>query len=102
MEAKDAFDKAVTYNFSTTAQFKLLLDRQGFKLKEDRGKLSLIKYGTIQTTANLDPVKRKAENYLVPNGWIRQLSALFYKYKAGLELEDFIKQIREKLGIYKS
>lgn len=99
MEAKATRDKAMTYNFSTTAQFKLLLEQQAFKLKEERGKLSLIKYGTVQVAINLDPVKMKAENYREPNDRASQLKALFYKYKAGLELEDFMKYMREKFGI---
>lgn len=99
MEAKAAFDSALTYNFSTTAQFKLLLEQQGFKLKEERGILSLIKYGIVQAAANFDPVKMKVESYTEPNDRIHQLRALFYKYKAGQELEAFMKYMREKLGI---
>ncbi|MCK5280955.1 MAG: relaxase/mobilization nuclease domain-containing protein, partial [Cyclobacteriaceae bacterium] len=48
MEAKTALENALTFNFSTKAQFKFLLEEQGFKFTEKNGQLNLIKYGILK------------------------------------------------------
>lgn len=99
LEAKAALDLAITFNFSTKAQFKLLLEDQGYKITEKDGQLNLIKYGIVQTTIDGAILKKRIEKYLDPVDRIRQLKAIFHKYKAGLQLDKFMEIMNKKFGL---
>ena len=62
LETKAALEVALTYNFSTKAQFKLLLEEQGFKFTEKEGHLKLIKYGIVQSHINEAIIKNRREH----------------------------------------
>lgn len=74
------------FNFRTKAQARLLLERQGFTLKEDNGFLSLIKYGQVQDKiSSADIQKRIEENIGLSNldqriDRRKQINAILYKY----------------------
>ena len=99
MEAKTALEVALTFSFSTKAQFKLLLEQQGFKFTEKEGQMNLIKYGIVQSNIYEAIIKNRIQNYQEPNDRIRQLKAIFHKYKTGLELDKFMEILNRKFGL---
>jgi hypothetical protein len=99
MEVKGALENALTYNFSTKAQFKLLLEQQGFKITEKDGRLNLIKYGIVQSEIYEAIINEKIKHYQEPEDRIRQLNAIFHKYKTGLELNTFMETLNRKFGL---
>ena len=101
LEAKAALENALSFNFSTKAQFKLLLEEQGFKFTVKDGQLNLIKYGIVQSNINEAIVKHRIQNYQDPKDRIRQLKAIFHKYKTGLDLDKFM-DIRCKKNVRSS
>jgi len=80
-EVSSALDRAMEFNFSTKAQFKLLLEEQGFRSTEKEGQLKLIKYGRVQTELKESIIKSKIQNYQDPKDRIQQLKAIFHRYK---------------------
>lgn len=98
-EAITAISKALGFNFSTQAQYKLLLELQGFKVIEESDAFKLIKYGKVQQIQSKDDIRVKIENYVSPDERIKQLKAIFYKYKPGLDLLEFKDFVKEKFGI---
>ncbi len=99
VEAKNVMDQALAYNFSTKSQFKLLLEQQGFKNAEKEGQIEVIKYGIAQAFLPSEQVDLKVAQYIPPEDRIRQLKAIFSKYKYGLEAESFQKKMHQKFGI---
>ncbi len=99
LEAKAALENALTFNFSTKPQFKLLLEEQGFKFTEKEDQLNLIKYGIVQSNIDEAIVKNRIQNYQDPKDRIRQLKAIFHKHKTGLELDKFMETLNKKFGL---
>ncbi|MCK5367341.1 MAG: relaxase/mobilization nuclease domain-containing protein, partial [Cyclobacteriaceae bacterium] len=69
-EADTDISSALKYNFSTEAQFKLLLELQGFKVRESGGKSigkpegwEIIKYGEVQRVFDPDLVNKRIGVY---------------------------------------
>jgi len=76
--AKQDIAKALSYNYSTKAQFMMILESQGYSLKEDGGKLAVIKFGHKQAEIDLRQLQFAAAR---PER-ITQLKAIFHKYAA--------------------
>lgn len=94
-KAKKDINTALLYSFTTQAQLRMLLESWGWKTSVKEGFLCVHKSGEIQGKMKLsqfgygspDPERKK------------QLTAIFHKYKEGLnhlELRDFL---RQKFGI---
>lgn len=98
-EAVNAISNALEFNFSTQAQYKLLLELQGFKIAEESDAIKLIKYGKVLEIQPKVHIQEKLEKYISPDERIKQLKAIFYKYKPGLELPEFKEFLKQKFGI---
>jgi hypothetical protein len=95
--AADINDVLKNYSFSTEAQFKHLLECRGWKVREKDGKIDLIKI-IQQGSVDKREVSEKIAQYTQNKARIRQLRAIFNKYKS-LPTEQFIKLMRENFGI---
>ncbi|PRY09041.1 relaxase/mobilization nuclease-like protein [Pontibacter ummariensis] len=98
-EVRKHLQVALGYNFSTAAQLKLLLEREGVKVKETATGYSFIKYGSHIHSMGRDAIAKRTEAYVAPKARIHQLRAILSKYKAGLspqELKDFL---QHKFGV---
>lgn len=98
-EADMAVKKAMQYNFSTIAQFKLLLELQGFKIKAHDTGMDIIRYGTVQRTIGLENAHKKILDYQAPPERTRQLKAIFEKYAIGLSEVQWKAFMKEKFGM---
>lgn len=47
LQAKNAFEKALTYNFSSKAQFMMILESSNYIVRERDAKIELIKFGKV-------------------------------------------------------
>jgi len=93
----DLSDILNNYSFSTKAQFKLALERRGWKTREKDGKIHVVKF-VKQGSVSVDDVMLKAERYEKNNNRIRQLRAIFNKYR-GLPQSQFQNFMRENFGV---
>lgn len=98
-EMQQHVKKAMTYNFSSEAQFKMILEMQGVKVKEKDGAYQFIKYGGVAQQMNKALVADKIEAYQEPEERIKQLKALFIKYKPSLTPEQFSEFMKSKFGV---
>jgi hypothetical protein len=89
--AKLDLGKALGYRFGTKAQFLMILESQGYHLKEVGGNLTLIKFGREQAQVPLVTVLEEAKQYQPDTARRNQLKALFYRHP-----EAYLK---DKLGI---
>ena len=78
--AKQDLASALLYNFSTKAQFMMILENQGYALKESEGKIELIKFGQRLGQISISEVSNRAKNFNSMPGRVKQLSRIFYKY----------------------
>lgn len=99
IELDNALEDALSYNFSTIPQYKLLLELNGFSVKELENNLQLIKYGRVQGEFNNQVIKSKVEGYEPDESRVKQLRALFYKYRQGENLKDFSHLMKDKFGV---
>ncbi|GHA81673.1 relaxase/mobilization nuclease domain-containing protein [Pontibacter akesuensis] len=91
--------KAMAYSFSTPAQFRLLLELEGVKVKETPTQLELVKYGTLISAVDKDTINKKISAYAAPDERIRQLRALLAKYRPGLSAGEFKAFLKGKFGV---
>ncbi|HZY39745.1 MAG TPA: relaxase/mobilization nuclease domain-containing protein [Mucilaginibacter sp.] len=101
LDEKEAIEKAMAYKFSTVAQFKMILESQGYILKGN----NIIKFG--KKLAEIDYEKLK---FSEPDKHrIVQLKAIFHKYakqySTALKKDrdkfssDFACYLRDKMGL---
>ena len=81
LEANQDIDKALKFNISSLAQYKLILERQGYSVTENEGLLTLRKFDDIQTTVPIAKVMEQISLANKSNKRIFQLRAIFEKYK---------------------
>ena len=95
--AYDINDAIVNYSFSTAAQFKLILEKRGWRIREKSGHILLFK-NEICGGVEIEKVTEKARNYQQDKARIKQLRAIFHKY-SGLQTEQFQAFMRTNLGV---
>ncbi len=98
-EAKRIFNKALQYDFSTIAQFKLILEQEGYKVQEDKDQVILIKYGLVQGSFENIPVKKIIKDHVPPKKRMVQLRSIFRKYKKQFEPKELVPHLKEKFGL---
>ena len=79
--AKLDIEKALSYSFSTKAQFMMVLESRGYVLREKDGKLDVMKFGVQQGEVSIALIEqhiRKQDH----SARIKQLKAIFHKYAA--------------------
>lgn len=79
--AKQDIEKALTYSFSTKAQFMMILESQGYVLRETDGKLDVMKFGVQQGEIHIATIEQRIQKQ--DNGARKkQLKGIFHKYAA--------------------
>ena len=61
--AKRDIEKALSYGFSTKAQFMMVLESQGYALREKDTALEVIKFGVKQGAVELKVIEESVKNY---------------------------------------
>ena len=97
--AQTAIEKALSYSFTTKAQFMMILECQGYKLAEKDDQLNVIKYGKVQGKVSLVAITEKMQKVAGNEKRIRQVSALFYKYAPQFDTTGLTEYLKEKHGI---
>lgn len=100
---------ALTYQFTIKAQFMMILEGQGYVLKEVDGEFKVIKFGRELGEIQVNLAEEKINNYRQNEKRTVQLKALFYKYAATYSTaltksrngftSDFAVVLKEKFGI---
>ena len=78
LRCKEDIDSAFAYQFSTTAQFKLLLENKGYGHREVDGKLELFRYGKVLGKVDLTFINSRLS--ALDKKRAIQLRQLFLKY----------------------
>jgi len=75
-------EKALSYGFSTRAQFMMLLEARGYSLKLSDGVYQISRYGKRQGTVSLEQVDAKIGAFDKDINRLAQLRAVFAKYRS--------------------
>jgi len=75
-------EKALSYGFSTRAQFMMLLEARGYSLKLSDGAYQISRYGKRQGTVPLEQVDAKIGTFDKDIDRLAQLRAVFSKYRS--------------------
>jgi len=98
-EADNALNEAFQYQFSTVAQFKLLLELSGFKFVEKAGGLYLSKYCSLLSKIDQGAIDEKIAGFTLPQNRAAQLKAILNKYNSGKLDEAWKGFMKEKFGL---
>jgi hypothetical protein len=79
--SKADMEKALAFNFSTKAQFIMILESKGYKVLEDREKLVMVKFGIRLGEINASAVKVRTMNYRPDESRAKQIKAWLYEYR---------------------
>jgi len=79
--AKQDIAKALSYSFATQAQFRMILESQGYVLREADGKLDVMKFGVQQGEVSIAAIEQRMlkQDHAAR---IKQLKAIVHKYAA--------------------
>ncbi|GEM69391.1 hypothetical protein SMI01S_29970 [Sphingobacterium mizutaii NBRC 14946 = DSM 11724] len=80
-EVDKNIEKALSYSFSTRAQFIMVLEAQGYSLKLSDGIYQISRYGKRQGTVSLEQVDAKIGTFSKDIDRLAQLRAVFAKYR---------------------
>lgn len=78
--ASQDLQKALSYRFSTVAQFKMILEHQNYVLKEKGDKIELIKFGLKQAEFSLAEINNRQYSGKSEAKRLGQVKAIFHKY----------------------
>jgi hypothetical protein len=98
-EADQCLADAMKYQFSTMAQFKLLLELKGFKVNEVGGKLSMIKYGSVQRSLDAGAIEQRINAYGFPKKRAGQLKSIIRKYAIDKIDDQWADFMKKKFGL---
>lgn len=80
--AAEAIEEAMTYRFASKGQFRMILEQQGYILRETSAELlELIRFGRKQAELELREIDRRIGHYAPDPARAAQLSTLFEKYR---------------------
>jgi hypothetical protein len=101
-KAEQTFKNVSGYNFSSVQQFKLLLEKAGWGVREQDGNVYLSKGAAIQKIIEKNEIDQLiAKNFsLKDEDRRKQITALLHKYKAGLTHIELKNLMRDKFGIH--
>lgn len=91
--------KALTYQFSTKAQFVMILEQLGYKISEKGNDLEIIKYGKVQGKVSLKSLEKKISGYQPDKNRALQLKAIFSNYLQYYRAEDLAEFLKSKMGV---
>lgn len=92
---------ALAYLFSTKAQFMMILESQGYVLKESAEVLEVIKFGHQLAEVPLAAVTERMKDYAQNKERLRQLRAIIIKYSRQKDVTPQLKSIPLPGGISK-
>ncbi len=98
-DASADLKKALSYRFSTIPQFLLIMEDMGYSGKEVEGRILLFKYGTQQEAIDMPRVDAIIEKHEPHSERIKQLKAIFLKYRDQMDLEKFQENMQRKFGV---
>jgi len=78
--AKQDIEKALSYGFSTKAQFMMILESKGYILREKGTDLEVIKFGVKQGIIELTAIEERFKNYHPDPKRKAQIIAIFHRY----------------------
>ncbi len=79
--ANQDIDKALKFNISSLAQYKLILERMGYSIAENEGVFTIRKFDNIQAVVPIDKVLKQISLFDKNEKRVTQLRAIFEKYK---------------------
>jgi hypothetical protein len=74
-------DSALSFNISTTAQFKLLMEQKGYKHKQEEKELIFFRHGHQQGRVDVAKIDQRIKEATYNTKRTKQIKALIYKYK---------------------
>ncbi|CDS94169.1 conserved hypothetical protein [Sphingobacterium sp. PM2-P1-29] len=112
--AKIAIEKALLYNFSTRAQFMMILESQGYGLKLSETSYQLAKFGKYLGEVKLADVDNRISQFQKNVNRLAQIRAIVHKYRPKYDptvkvlaesgdnayTSDLAKMLASKFGIY--
>jgi hypothetical protein len=96
LAAEKATQKALKYNFSTRAQFMMLLERQGYSLKVLNNRMELFKFGEKMGEVSLTSIQERIAQFSPDEERKSQLKQIFKKYRP--VTDSALQAIRENLS----
>jgi len=81
-QANKDIEKALTYGFSTRAQFMMVLEAQGYSLKLSDREYQINRFGKRQGAVSLEQVDTKIGTFSKDINRLAQLRAVFAKYQS--------------------
>ncbi|RZJ23708.1 MAG: hypothetical protein EON51_02180 [Acinetobacter sp.] len=81
LQAKSDIEKALTYKFSTIAQFMMILESSGYFIGQNEGNIALVKFGKKLVSLDLGCLNYKVVKFEKDTKRVAQLRAIFEKYK---------------------
>lgn len=81
-EVDKNIEKALSYGFSTRAQFMMLLEARGYSLNLSDGVYQISRYGKRQGTVSLEQVDVRIVSFQKDTNRLAQLRAVFAKYRS--------------------
>jgi hypothetical protein len=91
--------KALTYQFSTKAQFAMILENLGYTVSEKGTDLKIIKFGKVQDKVSLKSLEKKISSFQPDKNRTVQLKAIFSDYLRYYKAEDLAVILKKKLGL---
>lgn len=91
--------KALTYQISTRAQFAMILEQSGYKLREKNSVLEVIKFGEVQDKVALDVIDKKIKNFGLNHERAAQLREIFSGYLAYYKADGLPEYLKRVYGI---
>ena len=92
-------NESLSYQFSTVAQFKLLLERYHYKFKEKDDRILVFKSGNKIDEISIELLQEKIKTYSGHSNLKKKYKAIFEKYSDGKNIEQFKNIVHEKFGI---
>ena len=99
IKAKEDIRKYLDYSFSSIQQYKLLLERSGWKLGEKGDNIELYKSGVKQGVIAKEEITKHADNYQSNKERQKQIAAILRKYKKGLGTKELQVLMKDKFGL---
>jgi hypothetical protein len=98
-EVSEEVKKAMGYNFSSEAQFKMILEGKGITIKTKDNQFQFISAGAVAYEVGKELIEKRIQAYQEPAARVKQLKELFKKYKPALGSEKFSEFMKDKFGV---
>lgn len=103
--ANEDVAKALTYQFSTRAQFAMILEQSGYKVREKNGAMEVIKFGEVQDKIPLNNLDRKIRHFQpdkTRSAQLKEICSAYLAYYTADSLPEYLRRVYEIDLIYHS